>query len=159
MSDQYEESDASAFLGDGGAAAFFTAVVLGTRVKLHILATRLPTAAKRLFGVPDFRYYGLADGIAEVCGRSPRRSPPGTDPDTPSSAWLCRRIFGEGPGNMSWLLLGFLGDCSAKVRREADYRHREKDRAPLPDCHRSLVTVALREPGRRERHSCLTTAR
>ena len=55
------------------AVAFFTAVVLGTRIKLDILATHLVTAAKRLFGIPNFRLYALADGIREVCARSPRR--------------------------------------------------------------------------------------
>ncbi len=59
------------------AVAFFTAVVLGTRIKLDILATHLLKAAKRLFGIPDFRLYALADGIREVCARSPRRSRPG----------------------------------------------------------------------------------
>ncbi len=54
------------------AVAFFTAVVLGTRIKLDILATHLVTAAKRLFGIPNFRLYALADGIREVCARSPR---------------------------------------------------------------------------------------
>jgi len=54
------------------AVAFFTAVVLGTRMKLEILATHLITAAKRLFGIPNFRLYALADGIREVCARSPR---------------------------------------------------------------------------------------
>jgi hypothetical protein len=58
------------------AVAFFTAVVLGTRIKLEILATHLVTAAKRLFGIPNFRLYALADGIREVCARSPRRSSP-----------------------------------------------------------------------------------
>jgi hypothetical protein len=61
------------------AVAFFTAVVLGTRIKLEILATHLVTAAKRLFGIPNFRLYALADGIREVCARSPRRSPPGAN--------------------------------------------------------------------------------
>lgn len=61
------------------AAAFFTAVVLGTRIKLAILATHLVSAAKRLFGVPNFRLYALADGIREVCARSPRRSPLATN--------------------------------------------------------------------------------
>ena len=56
------------------AVAFFTAVVLGTRTKLDILASHLLTASKRLFGIPDFRRYALADGIREVCARSPRRS-------------------------------------------------------------------------------------
>lgn len=55
------------------AVAFFTAVVLGTRIKLDILASHLTRAAKRLFGIPDFRLYALADGIREVCARAPRR--------------------------------------------------------------------------------------
>ena len=55
------------------AVAFFTASVLGTRMKLEILSTHLITASKRLFGIPDFRYYAIADGIREVCARSPRR--------------------------------------------------------------------------------------
>lgn len=55
------------------AVAFFTAVVLGTRIKLDILATHLLRAAKRLFGIPDFRLYAIADGIREVCARAPRR--------------------------------------------------------------------------------------
>ncbi len=61
------------------AVAFFTAVVLGTRIKLEILASHLLRAAKRLFGIPDFRLYALADGIREVCARSPRRSKPGAN--------------------------------------------------------------------------------
>ena len=63
------------------AVAFFTAVVLGTRMKLAILATHPITAAKRLFGVPDFRLYAIADGIREVCARAPRRSIPISEPN------------------------------------------------------------------------------
>ena len=55
------------------AVAFFTANVIGSRMKLQILATHLITASKRLFGIPDFRFYAIADGIREVCARSPRR--------------------------------------------------------------------------------------
>ena len=55
------------------AVAFFTAVVIGTRMKLEILSSHLITASKRMFGIPDFRYYAIADGIREVCARSPRR--------------------------------------------------------------------------------------
>ena len=58
------------------AVAFFTAVVLGTRIKLDILTTHLIRAAKRLFGIPDFRLYAIADGIREVCARSPRTPSP-----------------------------------------------------------------------------------
>ncbi len=53
--------------------------MLGTRIKLEILATHLVSAAKRLFGVPNFRLYALADGIREVCARAPRRSHPATN--------------------------------------------------------------------------------
>ena len=64
------------------AVAFFTAVVLGTHIKLDILATHLVTAAKRLFGIPNFRLYALADGISEVCARYPR-TPPQKTKDLP----------------------------------------------------------------------------
>jgi hypothetical protein len=57
-------------------AMFFCAVVLGTKLKLKVLAAHAITAAKRLFGVPDFRYYALADGIREILSRFPR--PPGS---------------------------------------------------------------------------------
>lgn len=56
------------------AVAFFTTSVIGSRMKLEILATHLIKASKRLFGIPDFRYYAIADGIREVCARSPRRA-------------------------------------------------------------------------------------
>lgn len=59
------------------AAMFFTAVVLGTKMKLSILASHVLKAAKRLFGIPDFRYYALSDGIREILSRFPRRSPSG----------------------------------------------------------------------------------
>jgi hypothetical protein len=59
------------------AAMFFTAVVLGAKMKLFILASHVLKAAKRLFGIPDFRYYALSDGIREILSRFPRRSPSG----------------------------------------------------------------------------------
>jgi hypothetical protein len=59
------------------AARFFTAVVLGTKMKLSILASHVLKAAKRLFGIPDFRYYALSDGIREILCRFPRHSPIG----------------------------------------------------------------------------------
>jgi hypothetical protein len=59
------------------AAMFFTAVVIGTKMKLSILASHVLKAAKRLFGIPDFRYYALSDGIREILSRFPRRSPSG----------------------------------------------------------------------------------
>jgi hypothetical protein len=46
------------------AAAYFSAVWLGESLKLRILSTRVAKVAKRFFGVPDFHYYALIDGIA-----------------------------------------------------------------------------------------------
>lgn len=68
------------------AVAYFTTSVIGTRMKLEILATHLIKASKRLFGIPDFRYYAIADGIREVCARSPRRAPRPPD-DMPQLAF------------------------------------------------------------------------
>ena len=51
------------------AAAYFTAVRLGTQAKLKILALHVLKAAKRVFGIPDFRYYALADGIQTILRR------------------------------------------------------------------------------------------
>jgi len=66
------------------AAMFFASVVLGAKMKLKILATHVLDAAKRLFGIPDFRYYAISDGIKEVLNRFPRRlSPPNPYDPTP----------------------------------------------------------------------------
>jgi hypothetical protein len=47
------------------AAAYFAAVYLGLRMKLRLLAGHVLRASKRLFGIPDFRLYALADGIRQ----------------------------------------------------------------------------------------------
>jgi hypothetical protein len=52
------------------ATSFFAAVYVGTRAKLEILALYVLKAAKRIFGIPDFRYYALADGIKEVLSKA-----------------------------------------------------------------------------------------
>ncbi len=51
------------------AASYFAAVWLGAKTKLEILAMHVMNAAKRIFGVPDFRYYALADGISAIFKR------------------------------------------------------------------------------------------
>ena len=48
------------------AASFFAAVYLGFRAKMHILVAHVFKASKRIFGIPDFRYYAIADGIKEL---------------------------------------------------------------------------------------------
>ena len=45
------------------AAVYFVAVWLGERLKLGILIHHALQADKRIFGVPDFRYYALAEGV------------------------------------------------------------------------------------------------
>jgi len=54
------------------AAAYFSAVWLGESLKLKVLSTRVAQVAKRFFGVPDFHYYALADGIAMLLSRLSR---------------------------------------------------------------------------------------
>ena len=48
------------------AVAYFAMVYLGIKTKLRVLARHVLTAARRLFGIPDFRFYALADGIREL---------------------------------------------------------------------------------------------
>jgi hypothetical protein len=64
------------------AAAFFAAIQIGYKPKLQILAMHALNAAQRIFGIPDFRYYALADGIKAIlskCGQGllPKKSQPG----------------------------------------------------------------------------------
>ena len=51
------------------AASFFAAVYLGFRAKMEILVVHVMKASKRIFGIPDFRYYAIADGIRELLNR------------------------------------------------------------------------------------------
>lgn len=44
---------------------------LGVRLRLRVLARHVIRAARRVFGIPDFRLYALADGIKHcLFGRS-----------------------------------------------------------------------------------------
>ena len=52
------------------AAVYFSAVYLATGSKLQIMATHVLRTAKRIFGIPDFRYYALADGIGAILNRA-----------------------------------------------------------------------------------------
>lgn len=47
------------------AAAYFAAVYVGLSMRLRILAGHVLRASKRIFGIPDFRLYALADGIRQ----------------------------------------------------------------------------------------------
>jgi len=47
------------------ASAYFAAVYPGLRMKLQVLAGHVLRASRRIFGIPDFRLYALADGIRQ----------------------------------------------------------------------------------------------
>jgi hypothetical protein len=48
------------------AVIYFTAVYLGIKLKLRVLSKHLVRAARRVFGVPDFRLYAIADGVKHI---------------------------------------------------------------------------------------------
>lgn len=53
------------------AVFYFLAVVLDTNQKLRIMTGHVLKQAKRVFGIPDFKYYALGDGISAIFARSP----------------------------------------------------------------------------------------
>ena len=52
------------------AAAYFTSVYIGSKLKMRVLSAILMRLSKRIFGIPDFRYYAIADGIKELLSRN-----------------------------------------------------------------------------------------
>ncbi len=52
------------------AASFLAAVHVGCKPKLQIPALHALTAAQRIFGIPNFRYDALADGIKEILSKA-----------------------------------------------------------------------------------------
>ena len=70
----YGAAVATATLPEGPIEA--VEVWVGTKEKLEILSMHVLKAAKRIFGIPDFRYYALADGIKSIfqrIGKGPMR--------------------------------------------------------------------------------------
>jgi hypothetical protein len=57
------------------AATYFAAVWLGEKLRLAVLCRRVAKLAKRFFGVPEFHYYALADGIRTLLSRLGRWIP------------------------------------------------------------------------------------
>jgi hypothetical protein len=71
------------------AAAYFACVHLGSRAKLRILTCHVYEAAQRIFGIADFRFYAIADGIRQALyGRSapPKTPEPPPPPQNTSSS-------------------------------------------------------------------------
>ena len=65
------------------AAIYFITNVLDSSSKLKVLASHLLKSAKRVFGIPDFKYYALSDGLYNVFQNCPgiiqprKKEPPG----------------------------------------------------------------------------------
>ena len=53
------------------AVMYFCACVLDHDLRLRVMASYVERAAKRLFGIPDFKYYALADGLRSLFTRHP----------------------------------------------------------------------------------------
>jgi len=64
------------------AVFFFITVILDQNQKLTIMAGHILKSAKRVFGIPDFKYYALGDGLCNIFSRYPGqliKPPPSTD--------------------------------------------------------------------------------
>jgi len=55
------------------AVFYFVAIILNQSQKLSIMAGHVLKCAKRVFGIPDFKYYALGDGLANIFSRFPGR--------------------------------------------------------------------------------------
>lgn len=53
------------------AVFYFVAVILDQSQKLTIMAGHILKCAKRVFGIPDFKYYALGDGLSNIFSRFP----------------------------------------------------------------------------------------
>ena len=53
------------------AVFFFISVILDQNQKLTIMAGHVLKNAKRVFGIPDFKYYALGDGLSNIFSRYP----------------------------------------------------------------------------------------
>lgn len=67
------------------AVFYFIAAKLDTAQKLRIMTGHVLRQAKRIFGVPDFKYYALGDGLSAIFRRSPGKisidKPHGMNPE------------------------------------------------------------------------------
>lgn len=52
---------------------YFVAVILDQTQKLTIMTGHILRSAKRVFGIPDFKYYALGDGLCKIFSQYPGR--------------------------------------------------------------------------------------
>jgi len=55
------------------AVFYFVAVTLDQTQKLMVMAGHILKSAKRVFGIPDFKYYAIGDGLCNIFSRFPGR--------------------------------------------------------------------------------------
>jgi hypothetical protein len=72
------------------AVSYFAAIVLDIGSKLQLTAAYVLKSAKRVFGIPEFRYYAIADGLKAIFTRHPGKpyrmfwpNPPPQSPQLP----------------------------------------------------------------------------
>jgi hypothetical protein len=53
------------------AVFYFLAVILDQTQKLTVMAGHILKSAKRVFGIPDFKYYALGDGLSNIFSKYP----------------------------------------------------------------------------------------
>jgi hypothetical protein len=53
------------------AVFYFIAVIIDQSQKLTIMAGYILKSAKRVFGIPDFKFYALGDGLCNIFSRHP----------------------------------------------------------------------------------------
>jgi hypothetical protein len=53
------------------AVFYFVAVILDQAQKLTVMTGHILKSAKRVFGIPDFKYYALGDGLSNIFSRFP----------------------------------------------------------------------------------------
>ncbi len=77
------------------AVAYFARLELGHTVKLNLLVRPIYQASKRIYGIPEFRFYAIAEGIKQVLfGRQKgigKPPPPHQLPNRRSSFWPSKK--------------------------------------------------------------------
>ena len=71
------------------AAVYFASTWLASRQRLEILTTHITHAAKRIYGVAEFLYYAISDGLARVFSKGRRWRDSFEEPEPVDSKQLC----------------------------------------------------------------------